>query len=101
MSFGTLWNGLPLCMMGVTLESEHLYIIRAGDPFETPGDCQKSPGSEAILTPGNLKKFTDQLVKQTLESHGGNKAAAARELGISRRALYRILEKTDGESIQD
>ena len=86
---------------GVTLELEHLDIIRAGDPFEMPGDCQKSRGSEAILASGNLKNHTDQLVKQTLESHGGNKAAAARELGISRRSLYRILEKADEKNIQD
>jgi|GEM_PF-721657 len=84
---------------GITLQSEHLDIIRAGDPFQTPGDCQ-TPQRPAAIPNGNLKKCTDQLVKQTLESHGGNKAAAARELGISRRALYRILEKTDKKSVE-
>ena len=36
-------------------------------------------------------------VTRTLSETGGNKALAARNLGISRRALYRLIEKYDLE----
>jgi DNA-binding NtrC family response regulator len=32
-------------------------------------------------------------VRQVLEEHGGNKAGAARSLGINRRTLYRKLKE--------
>jgi DNA-binding NtrC family response regulator len=40
-----------------------------------------------------IEKHTYQLINDALHKTGGNKAAAARYLGISRRALYRLLEK--------
>jgi transcriptional regulator of acetoin/glycerol metabolism len=33
------------------------------------------------------------LVHDALRRHGGNKAAAARELGLHRQELYRLLER--------
>lgn len=85
---------------GITLEAEHLDIIRVGDLVEQSEHPPKTLDSKVILASGNLRNYTDQLVKQTLESHSGNKAATARELGISRRSLYRRLEKVDQNSIQ-
>lgn len=84
---------------GVPLEAEDLSILRAGEQSKTTETYPKSLDAEAASMSGNLKAYADQLVQQTLESHAGNKAAAARELGISRRALYRLLEKTDKKSL--
>ncbi|MEW6429838.1 MAG: helix-turn-helix domain-containing protein, partial [Thermodesulfobacteriota bacterium] len=39
------------------------------------------------------KKFTPEQVLDAIRRTGGNKLAAARELGISRATLYRFLEK--------
>ena len=36
---------------------------------------------------------TPEAVHEALDSTGGNKSLAARRLGISRRALYRLLDK--------
>jgi transcriptional regulator with PAS, ATPase and Fis domain len=36
-----------------------------------------------------------ELIKQTLERHGGHRLSAAQELGISERTLYRYLQKID------
>lgn len=86
----------------VTLEPRHLDIIRAGKPVEAKEDCNKNPGFEAMWDGSeNLRSYTDQIVMRVLETHGGNKTAAARELGISRRALYRILERFEGENAQN
>ena len=38
---------------------------------------------------------TDREVRQALEDTSGNKSLAAKRLGISRRALYRLIEKYD------
>lgn len=38
-----------------------------------------------------------EVVRQALDSTGGNKSLAARRLGISRRALYRLIDKYAGE----
>jgi len=39
-----------------------------------------------------LKDYTDEYVRQALEDSNGNKSLTARQLGISRRSLYRKLE---------
>lgn len=41
---------------------------------------------------GTLKSYTDEYVRQALEDSKGNKSLTARQLGISRRSLYRKLE---------
>jgi DNA-binding NtrC family response regulator len=50
-------------------------------PLEDPGHLLRGAEREAIL--------------KALRNTGGNKAKAARDLGISRRALYRWLERID------
>lgn len=41
----------------------------------------------------SLKALGDELIYKVLEKHGGNRKAAAAELGISERTLYRKLKK--------
>ena len=55
----------------------------------------------ALLTEGfNLDDFEHELLRAALERTGGNKSAAARLLGITRRRLYSRLESL-GETTPD
>lgn len=60
-----------------------------------PGITSQSPGSIA-----NGSRKLDDIAKahvlEVLSAEGGNKAKAARVLGIHRRKLYRLLERFDG-----
>jgi DNA-binding NtrC family response regulator len=47
----------------------------------------------AVDAPAPLEAIAREHIIKTLERVGGNKAVAARLLGISRRAFYRQLEK--------
>jgi DNA-binding NtrC family response regulator len=51
-------------------------------------------GTDAVSVPlaGNLYEMERSIVDEFIRRHGGNKAAAARALGMHRRTLYRILE---------
>ena len=41
----------------------------------------------------SLKTLGNELIEKVLRKHGGNRKAAAAELGISERTLYRRLKK--------
>ncbi len=45
-----------------------------------------------------LESLSQMHITEVLRRNHGNKAKAARELGIARRSLYRILDKIDGSS---
>lgn len=47
----------------------------------------------------DLATITRAHVLAVLDQHGGNKARAARSLGINRRSLYRLLEKYDDRQV--
>ena len=78
------------CMLseGRMLTERELLETR-GTPFSAPA---RAPSSEA--PPPHLDF---EQIQQALRGAGGNKAAAARALGISRRALYRRLEQSGPE----
>ncbi len=59
---------------------------RAGDPLRA------TPGTHG---PATLAQVIAAAVEAALGRHQGNKSAAARELGISRQRLQRILDHTD------
>ncbi len=47
-----------------------------------------------------LESLSQMHIMEVLRRNHGNKAKAARELGIARRSLYRILDKMDGAEYQ-
>lgn len=72
---------------------EYAMVIR--DPGE-PVQLEHLPASFLEeLTPvpdGEAREPEIRLVKAAIRRHGGNKSAAARELGVSRQKLYDILD---------
>ncbi len=55
---------------------------------------ESSPaGPAAAGDPGHLREVERRHVAQMLQQERGNKVQAAKALGISRRALYRLIEK--------
>lgn len=66
---------------GDILRKEHLQMI------------SQSPQQYTQQQSGTLKSYTDEYVRQALEDSNGNKSLTARQLGISRRSLYRKLER--------
>ena len=53
----------------------------------------ESPASETSTEDRSLSALERERIRQVLASTGGNKLTAARILGLSRRALYRRLER--------
>jgi DNA-binding NtrC family response regulator len=47
----------------------------------------------SVLLTGDLRHGERQIVEEVIRRLGGNKAAAARALGLHRRTLYRLLSK--------
>ena len=57
------------------------------------GDTESAPAAAPTAAATSLEDIERRHVERTLNKHGGNVSKAARELGISRAALYRRLEK--------
>ena len=80
---------------------EHAFIICHGNvitldhlPAEIRKDYRRPVDSGGTLTSDSLKSsIKADFIQDALKMTGGNKAKAARHLGIHRRSLYRILEK--------
>ena len=74
------------------IDPEHLGL-------RPPGSASGGRGDPAeILVPGfALDRFERDLIHAAIGRAGGNKAAAARMLGISRRRLYSLLESLEGK----
>jgi len=76
-------------------------VILAGDAALEPSDFPLTPAPqhiarEAVVAPVadfNLDRVERRLVEEALRKHGYNISAAATELGLSRAALYRRMEK--------
>jgi DNA-binding NtrC family response regulator len=78
-------------------------VILAGDAPLRPDDFPLAPAAirlapEAVRAPEtaadlNLERVERRLVEEALRKHGYNISAAASELGLSRAALYRRMEK--------
>ncbi|MEG3086434.1 sigma-54-dependent transcriptional regulator [Sphingomonas sp. PB4P5] len=81
---------------------ERAVILAAGPVLEAEdfalGAAAPRIAPEAIVAPGpaddlNLDRVERRLVEQALRRHGYNISLAAHELGLSRAALYRRMEK--------
>jgi len=59
-----------------------------------PGVAPAVEREESISVPlaGSLKQIERRVVQEVILRHDGNKAAAARTLGMHRKALYRLLQ---------
>ncbi len=67
-------------------------------PLVSHRTSQSALQRQAASSHGAVKKSRKpnlELIKQTLERHGGHRLSAAQELGISERTLYRYLQKID------
>lgn len=53
------------------------------------------PASARKTSEQTLEEVIRDVVQQTVAAHGGNRAAAARQLGISRTTLWRYMEKIE------
>jgi transcriptional regulator of acetoin/glycerol metabolism len=58
---------------------------------DLPLELQQRPGTSARRGPA--KKLDTAAVQQALVKTGGNKARAARELGVGRATLYRFISE--------
>jgi two-component system response regulator HydG len=71
------------------------------EPAHLPSEilCSNTqPGAVDIALP-TLQKSQAELVRRVLEEAGGNKSEAARNLGIDRKRLYRLIRKYGLENI--
>ncbi|MDE3153726.1 MAG: sigma-54-dependent Fis family transcriptional regulator [Acidobacteriota bacterium] len=71
--------------------------LMAEHPTIAEADLQAALGRSALATPApeSLQDAEREHIRRILQDAGGNKAAAARKLGVSRRSLYRHLERLD------
>lgn len=53
------------------------------------------PASARKPSEQTLEEVIRDVVQQTVAAHSGNRAAAARQLGISRTTLWRYMEKIE------
>jgi DNA-binding NtrC family response regulator len=75
---------------------ERAIILSEGDILRTedfflPAGSSEAEGGETIES--KLDSMERSLIQKTLSKHGGNITQAAKELGLTRTALYRRLEK--------
>ena len=63
-----------------------------GQMHEEEAEWQESQsGATPQAAPKTKKQMTDELIREALDKHAGNVKAAAAEVGISDRTLYRWL----------
>lgn len=67
--------------------------LEAGDIIFSP--IESAPAEEALLQQTNLEELEKATILRVIEQQGGNLSKAAKELGITRTALYRRLNKYD------
>ena len=63
-------------------------------PYDEPEEAPEEQDlEERVQDDMSLKALGQELIERVLRKHGGNRKAAAAELGISERTLYRKLKK--------
>jgi DNA-binding NtrC family response regulator len=66
--------------------------VRIAPPLAEASQTKASPAEAASVDPLNLREMERRTVQAALLQAKGNKVHAAKSLGISRRALYRLIE---------
>ncbi|HWK12479.1 MAG TPA: sigma-54 dependent transcriptional regulator [Vicinamibacterales bacterium] len=86
---------------GEFVTERELAVSMPGVPLMSPGSSGSSNGGARITNDADLLVTVErEHIQRALVRANGNKKAAARMLGLSRRALYRRLERLDlGETI--
>lgn len=78
---------------------ERAVIMADGDRLEASdiifSPIESAPAEEALLQQTNLEELEKATILRVIEQQGGNLSKAAKELGITRTALYRRLNKYD------
>jgi transcriptional regulator with PAS, ATPase and Fis domain len=67
--------------------------IRSDWPHDVDEDPEEQDFEEQVPEDMSIKTAYQDLVEKVLKKHGGNRKAAAAELGISERTLYRKLKQ--------
>jgi transcriptional regulator of acetoin/glycerol metabolism len=63
--------------------------------FEDFGIGKDSNGLNTLMSDLNLERLEGWAIQRAIEKHKGNISHAAAELGLSRGAMYRRMEKYD------
>jgi len=75
---------------------ERAVLMARGDRIEAPDlGLRRGTGSSAEMEGMTLEEAEALLVERALERHDGNVTRAAEDLGLSRAALYRRIERYD------
>jgi two-component system response regulator HydG len=69
--------------------------LAPGELAPAPAPAAPSGASTALPFPAPLSVITQAAARAALDLHAGNKSAAARQLGISRSRLQRLLDRLD------
>ncbi|MFQ5543088.1 MAG: sigma 54-interacting transcriptional regulator [Nitrospiria bacterium] len=77
-------------MEGTTLKAEDLLFLSSEGKGSPPMFRGKN---EHLQEAGSLEEIEEQVIKRTLEEHGGDKKAVARILGIALSTLYEKLRR--------
>ncbi len=85
---------------GECIEAHHLDVplhdgALAEAPAQAPVQNHVDAGRRSTDRPAGLKDSMADAVRRALQAAAGNRAAAARQLGISRSQLYRLMERFD------
>jgi len=72
----------------ITLDDLPENLVQASRSVAPGGDA-----STATAGPDDLERVERQHVEEVLRRNGGNKVQAAKALGVSRRSLYRLIDK--------
>ena len=72
---------------GMQHPAPHYVDAQDSEPEEQPGDPETVTIPEGL----SMRKAGDELIERSLAKHGGKVKAAAAELGISERTIYRKL----------
>ena len=81
--------------------SDGTRIGEAAIAVSPPKPAVHGAETAAVLLSGNLQEIERRIIAEMIDRCGGNKAAAARALGLHRRTLYRMLEEGAGGASAD